>query len=202
MALPPPDFDPGRETYMAEDADDRRAALAAAVIMAGRRLEVSVADGFIATGQPHWLNLATSAYRWLRQRDSLKAVSLVLVPGTPYPEGSTPMGTTFDLSDTDSVVFTLGGVDAKGAAVPAPADTWTWTLDDPDSTGSVLTVSPDTTSATVAAGTPDTTGTLTLNVSGATSGLVGAESILVVASAATAISIVPGAPSPEPPAAG
>jgi hypothetical protein len=197
MAMPP-GFDPGRETCMAEDADDRRAALAAAVTLAGQRLEVSVADGFIATGQPHWLNLATSAYRWLRQRDSLRAVSLVLVPGTPYPEGTTPMGTTFDLSDTQEVAFTLSGVDAKGVAVPAPVDTWTWSLADPDGTGSVLTVSADTTSATVAAGTPDTTGTLTLSVTGASTGLTGAEAIVVVASAATAISVVPGTPSPEP----
>jgi len=185
--------------WFAEDAADRRAALEAAVQMAAQRLEVSLADSWGPSGQPHWLRLADNAYRWLRCRDSLKAVSLVLMPGVPYPEGTIPMGTTFDLSDTDEVVFTLGGADAKGANVPAPADTWTWALADPDGTASVLTVSADTTTATVAAGTPDTTGTLTLTVTGQNSGLTGAEAILVVASAATAVELVPGTPSAEAP---
>jgi hypothetical protein len=185
------------EAYLLADALDRRAALDMAT---GLAASCSSDEAWPWQGDDSrqvWLKLADHAYRWLRCRDSLKAVALVLNPGTPYPEGTTPMGTTFDLSDTDQVVFTLSGVDAKGAAVPAPTDTWSWTLDDPDATGSVLTVSADTTSATVAAGTPDTTGTLTLNVTGANSGLVGAEAILVVASAATAISIVPGTPSAE-----
>ena len=108
------------------------------------------------------------------------------------------MSSVIDLSDIQEVAFTLGGTDAKGASVPAPADTWAWTLADPDSTGAVLTVSADTTSATVAAGSPDTTGTLTLNVAGANTGLAGAQAILVVASAATAIQLVEGTPSDEP----
>jgi hypothetical protein len=87
--------------------------------------------------------------------------------------------------------------DAKGAPVPAPADTWEWTLTDPDATGSVLTVSPDTTSATVAAGSPDTTGSLLLAVTGQNTGLTGSEGITIVATAATAINLVPGEPTPE-----
>jgi hypothetical protein len=185
--------------YLGADAKDRRCALNMATVLAA---SCASDEAWARQGDDSrqvWLTLADHAYRWLRQRDSLKAVTLVLNPGTPYPEGTTPMGTTFDLSDTDEVVFTLGGVDAKGASVPAPADTWAWNLADP--TGSVLTVSADTTTATVAAGSPDTTGTLTLTVTGQASGLTGAEAILVVASAATAIELVPGTPSAEAPAA-
>lgn len=173
--------------YFAEDATDRRAALTAAVTLASSR-------GDIAPGE--WESLANLAYRWLRDRDSLHATSISLVPGTPQPEG-TAMSTTFDLSDVDQVTFTLSAADAKGADVPVPSDTWTWALADPDNTGSTLTVSADTLSATVAAGTPDTTGTLTLSVTGQTSGLTGAEAILVVASAATTIGLVAGTPTAE-----
>jgi hypothetical protein len=186
--------------YLEADAIDRRAALDMATALAASCTSDEAWPWQGEDSRQTWLTLADHAYRWLRQRDSLKAVTLVLNPGTPYPEGTTPMGTTFDLSDTDEVVFTLGGVDAKGASVPAPADTWTWNLADPDATGSVLTVSADTTSATVAAGSPDTTGTLTLTVTGQSSGLTGAEAILVVASAATAVELVPGTPSAEAPA--
>ena len=185
--------------YLDADADDRRAALKAATAIIQAAAPQFWGEGPGMPPADAWLEHADHAYRWLRRRDSLKAAALVIIPGLPYPEG-TPMGTTFDLSDTQEAVFSLGAVDAKNAPVPAPTDTWTWLLADPDNTGSVLTVSADTTTATVAAGNPDTTGTLTLTVSGATSGLTGAEAILVVASAATAITIEAGTPVAEPPA--
>ena len=66
------------------------------------------------------------------------------------------MTTTFNLDDTDEVVFSLTGLDAKGASVALDSGfTAAWTLADPDPTGAVLTVSDDTTTATVAAGVPD-----------------------------------------------
>jgi len=174
------------DRYRAADATDRRHALSVAASL--RQWE---------PGDENWLRAAENAYRWLRQRDSLRAVAVVLCPGTPQPEGTDPMATIFDLSDTDQVTFTIGGLDAKGAPVAAPADTWAWNLQDPDSTGAVLTVSDDTLSATVAAGTPDTTGTLLLTITGATTGLTGAEAILVQPSAVETIALVPGTPSPE-----
>ena len=65
------------------------------------------------------------------------------------------MTTTFNLDDTDEV-DSLTGLDAKGASVALDSGfTAAWTLADPDSTGAVLTVSDDTTTATVAAGVPD-----------------------------------------------
>ena len=186
-----PSPDDRDEMYFAEDAIDRRAALESAT---------EIAASVVAFDSPHQIetfliSLANVAYLWLRQRDSLKAVRLELLAGTPYPEGGTPMTATIDLSDVDSLPFTLGGTDAKGAPVPAPSDTWAWTLTDPDASGAVLTVSDDTTSAVVAAGTP--TPNLSLSVAGASTGLQGAEAIIVQATAATTIDLVPGTPSPE-----
>jgi hypothetical protein len=179
--------------YLAEDAEDRRAALAAATALFAPRLSDQFGD---TTG---YLKLAGEAYRWLRHRDTLHAVSITLIPGTPYPEGTSPVSTTFDLSDTDSVSFTLSGLDAKGAPVDAPVDTWTWTLADPDASGAVLTPSADTLSASVSAGVPDTN--LLLTVTGASSGLTGAEAIVVQATAAATVGLVAGTPVPETPAA-
>ena len=184
------------DSYLAADAEDRRAALSAAVQLA--------ADGSLTWpghGSPAWLDAADRAYTWLRQRDSLKPAAVTIVPGQPHKEGTIPVTTTFDLSDTDEVTFTLSAQDAKGSSVPMPADTWQWALADPDGTGSTLTVSADTLSATVAAGTPDTTGTLTLTVTGQSSGLNGAEAILVQASAAATIGLVAGTPVAEAPPA-
>jgi hypothetical protein len=108
--------------------------------------------------------------------------------------------TTFDLSDTDAVTFTLTGLDAKGAPTAAPSDTWTWALADPDTSGAVLAVSADTLSATVSAGVPDTN--LLLTVTGATTALTGAEAIVVQATAAATVGLTAGTPVPEtPPAA-
>jgi hypothetical protein len=180
--------------YLAADAEDRRHALAAAI-------DLTAARGDYA---PHeWTSLADKAYRWLRDRDSLHATSVQIVPGTPYPEGSTPMTTTFDLSDTDEVQFSLTGQDAKNAPVPLTSGfTAAWTLADPDSTGAVLTVSADTTTATVAAGVPDSNLLLSVvvtNPDGST--LSGAEAIVVQATAATTVGLVAGTPVAETPAA-
>jgi hypothetical protein len=62
-----------------------------------------------------------------------------------------------------------------------------------------LTVSADTLSATVAAGTP--TPNLSLSVTGGNTGLTGAEAIIVQATAATTIGLVPGTATPETAAA-
>lgn len=182
---------PEYDFYLVEDAIDRRAALEAATALAS----VHHTRGDRPATDTHWLNLADHAYRWLRERGSLRAVRLELNPGTAYPEGTIPVTATIDLSDTNELPFTLVGVDAKGASVDAPSDTWAWTLTDPDNSGASVAVSSDTTSATVSAGTP--TPNLSLSVAGASSGLQGAEAIIVQASAATTIDLVPGTPTPE-----
>ena len=190
--------------FLAEDAEDRRAALAAAVDLASRRGDI----GFHHDADPHWLHLADSAYRWLRARDSLRPVSVAITPGTPFKEGSSAMTATFTLDDTDEVVFSLTGQDAKGAAVALPAGfTAAWTLADPDSTGAVLTPSADTTTATLAAGVPDSNlmvsvvVTYTDPVTGQPDTLNGAEAVIVQATAATTVGLVAGTPTAEPPAA-
>jgi hypothetical protein len=190
--------------FLAADAEDRRAALAAAAEVASHRGD---ADLITPGSTSHWLALAERAYRWLRDRSTLHAVSVQIIPGTPYPEGTMPVTATYTLDDTDEVVFTLTGQDAKGAAVPLPAGyTASWSLADPDSTGAVLTPSADTTSATLAAGTPDTnlmvsvTVTIT-NADGSTTTLTGAEAVIVQATAATTVGLVAATPSAETPAA-
>ena len=181
--------------YLIADALDRRAALTAAVELASRRGDI----GLHQEKEPRWLGLADAAYRFLRSRDSLRAIRVSIVPGTPYLEGTTPMTATFDLSDTDAVEFTLTGLDAKGASVPLDSGyTAAWTLADPDSTGATLTVSEDTTNATVAAGVPDSNLMLSVvvtNPDGST--ISGAEAIIVQATAATTVGLVAGTPTPE-----
>jgi hypothetical protein len=176
---------PDDHAWLEADAADSRTALheAAQIISSGQ------------AGAHQWVPLASGAYAWLRGRQSLRAVTIQLIPGEPRKEGSTPVATTFDLSDVDQVDFTLTGLDAKGASVPAPADTWTWALADPDTSGATLTVSADTLTATVGAGVPDTN--LMLTVTGSTSGLTGAEAIIVQASAAATVGLVAGTPVPE-----
>jgi hypothetical protein len=184
----------GDDAYLAADAEDRRAALHEASALAAARGDIG-----LVTGEQTWIALAEAAYRFLRTRDSLRATRVSIVPGTPYPEGSTPVTTTFDLNDTDQVEFTLAGADAKGAAVPLDSGfTAAWTLADPDATGATLTVSADTTNATVAAGVPDTNLMLSVvvtNPDGST--LNGAEAIVVLATAATTVSLVAGTPTAE-----
>jgi hypothetical protein len=179
--------------YLAEDARDRRAALQAVSPL----LYIGSEPGLA-------LEFAELAYRWLQRRDSLRAVSLVITAGTPRREGEPAMTATFDLSDTDQVDFTLTGQDAKGASVPLQAGyTAAWSLADPDSSGATLTVSADTTTATVAAGVPDTNLMLSVTVTNPDgSTLQGAEAIIVQATAATTVGLVAGTPTAEPPAAG
>ena len=174
----------------ADTADAHAALAAAASVMA------AAAAGAWKPPPPRYLtDLAETAYRWLRRRDSLRAASITLTPGTPRAEGTPDMTTVFNLNDTDQVEFTLQAQDAKGAPVDVPADTWTWALADPDASGAVLTVAGDTLSAVVAAGTPDAN--LMLSVSGDASGLAGAEAIIVQATAAATIGLVAGTPVPE-----
>ena len=184
------DHDPA---YLEADATDARAALRAAVDL--------LAGGFVT--EQTFMQVATDSYHFLRSRVSLRAVRLSLIPGESRKEGS-PMTTTFNLTDTDEVTFTLAGQDAKGIAVPLPDGvTWAWSLADPDATGATLTVSADTLSAVVAAGVPDSnlllsvSGTVT-NPDGSTTDITGAEAIIVVAGPAVTVGLVPGTPSPEP----
>lgn len=190
--------------YLAADAADAHAALAVAAELAAHREDVHVRDGLLVPpGHTHWLMLAGQAYRWLRDRTSLHATSIQIVPGTPYKEGTIPMTTTFNLDDTDEVQFSLTGQDAKGASVPLDTGfTAAWSLADPDSTGATLTVSADTTTAVVAAGVPDSNLLLSVvvtNPDGST--LNGAEAIVVQATAATTVGLVAGTPSAETAAA-
>ena len=108
------------------------------------------------------------------------------------------MTATFDLSDTDQVVFSLEGVDAKGASVPLDSGfTAVFSLADPDSSGAVLTDNGDGT-AIVAAGVPDANLMLSVvvtNPDGST--LNGAEAIIVQATAATTVGLVAGTPTAE-----
>jgi len=186
--------------YFTEDAADRRAALAAAT-------EITAFTGGL-WDRAAWLHLADRAYRWLKGRDSLRAVTLQITPGTPRKEGSAPVATVYSLADTDEVPFTLTGLDAKGAAVPLP-DSFTaaWSLADPDASGAVLTVSDDTFSAVLSAGVPDTNLMVSVSISfpnpdGSTGTLAGAEAVIVTATAAATVGIVAGTPSPEPAPAG
>jgi hypothetical protein len=182
--------------YLYADAADAHAALTAAT---------AIVTGSVLP--PHDLpRLADIAYRWLRSRDSLLPVSVQIIPGIPYPEEGAPMTMSFTLDDTDEVVFSLTGQDAKGAAVALPAGSAAaWTLDDPAASGAVLTDNADGT-ATLAAGVPDAnlmvnvTVTIT-NADGSTSTLQGAEAVIVQATAATTVGIVAGTPSAEPPSA-
>lgn len=189
---------PDDRDLFAADAADRRAALQNATDLMASLFEGQAPrhPAAVEGMTDPWLYLATSAYRWLRCRETLRVARIELTPGTPRKEGTPDMATTFNLQDDNEVTFTLTGFDDKGASVAAPADTWSWSLADPDSSGAVLTVSDDTLSATVAGGTPDTN--LMLSVAGATTGLTGAEAIIVLAGPATTIGLVAGDPSAEP----
>lgn len=186
----------GEDPALTEDALDARAALAAATKLA-ERLRSPWSD------HEDWLRLADRAYRWLRGRETLRPVSVSIVPGNTYPEGK-PVATTFDLSDTSEVPFTLVFGDGK-VAVPAPAGfTASWTLADPDSTGAVLTPSADGTSAVLSAGVPDSNLLVSVAVSfpdpsgsGDTITLNGAEAVIVQSGPAQTVTITPGTPTPE-----
>jgi hypothetical protein len=187
--------DDDRADWLATDTADRRAALAGA-------LQAALSDRTRhRPGEPpgdEWLELASRAYRWLRNRDSLQATGVKIVPGKPVPEGSIPMATTFDLSDVQSVSFSLAGQDAKGAPVPLAAGfTAAWSLADPDASGATLTASADGTTAELAAGVPDTNLMVSVAVTNPDGSVLnGAEAVIVVASAVATVGIVPGIPTP------
>lgn len=182
-----------RLAYLEADHEDRLAALEAATAVIASPLVVQDINDHAG-----WLSLADRAYRWLQQRDSLHAVRIELIAGTPRKEGS-PVTTNFNLEDDDQVIFSLTGLDSKGASVPAPSDTWAWSLGDPDSSGASLAVSDDTLTATVSGGVPDTN--LVLTVAGQSTGITGAEAIIVTAGPVTTVGLVAGTPSPEAPPA-
>ena len=87
--------------YLEADADDARHALHEAGLIVAARGDTGLTEGNTA-----WLHLAELAYYWLRNRVSLRASTITVVPGTPEKEGS-PVSTVFDLSDVDQVTFTL-----------------------------------------------------------------------------------------------
>jgi len=183
--------------FLAADAADRRAALEAAAVFLSGAAQDHPAGPFGRTHPPalqDWLLAAEAAYRWLQARDSLHAVAIQLIAGQPQKEGIT-VTTSLNLQDDQDVNFTLSGADDKGVQVPAPTDTWTWTSD--DTTGAIITlaVSADTTNCTVSAVAP---GTATLSVAGQSTGLQGAEAIMVSAGPAVTIDLVPGTPQQEP----
>ena len=173
------------DTQFSQDAEDRRAALRCAVDLA---LESGNHSGVRITADANYF------YAWLRWRDTMRAVSIVLQPGTSSQEGTSAMATTFEMADNDQVTFTLDGKDAKGADVPSPSDSLNWSLADPDGSGAVLTVSGDTLSAVVAAGTA--TANLVLSAAGQSSGLSGQCAITITAGPAVAVDLVPGTPTP------
>ncbi|MDQ2876140.1 MAG: hypothetical protein M3Y33_15650 [Actinomycetota bacterium] len=181
---------------LAADAEDARAALAAATAV----LAAGAAWRPVEVGR--LTSLSAVAYRFLRSRDTLRAVSVRLVAGTPYKEGTTPVATVFNLADTDSVSFSLTGLDAKGAATDLPAGfSAAWTLADPDATGAVLTPSADSTTAVLGAGVPDSNLMVSVavtvtNPDGTTTVINGAEAVVVTATAAVTVGIVPGTPAP------
>lgn len=193
------------DAWLAADFQDRHAALEEAARVATARGDISLAD---PDRRDYVLNVASRFYRWLRDRDTLHPVSLQIIPGTPYKEGTTPVTTTYTLDDTSEVPFSLTGLDAKGAPVPLPAGyTASWTLADPDSTGATLTPSADGTTAVLAAGTPDSNLMVSVvvnftdPVSGQPVTLDGAEAVIVQATAATTVGLVAGTPAPETPSA-
>jgi hypothetical protein len=183
--VPDPD---GYAAYLLADAEDARTALQVAAVSK---------DGF--TGLT---DRAQACYGWLRSRETLRLAGVRLIPGTPYPEGH-PVATTFDLNDTDEVPFSLTGLDAKLAPVPLPAGfSATWSLADPDASGAVLTPSADGATAVLGSGVPDTNLMVSVSVAitnpdGSTSTLTGAEAVIVQATAAATVGIVPGTPTPE-----
>lgn len=182
------------DTYLDEDARDRRAALGFAGALAYASPDRAAHD---------WQRNADLAYRWLQRRDSIRAVSVEITPGTPRKEGTT-VTATFTLDDTAEVTFSLTGLDAKGAAVPLPDGfTAAWSLADPDASGAVLTPSEDATTAVLAGGVPDTNLMISVTVTEADgTTLEGAEAVIVQATAATTVGLVAGTPAPEPAPAG
>jgi hypothetical protein len=69
--------DAGAGGYEAEDAADRRAALAGAIAIYG--------DNLLPVHAGNVLNVAGAYYEWLRQRDSLK-ISLSIEAGAPVSQ--------------------------------------------------------------------------------------------------------------------
>lgn len=179
----------GSAAYLLADAEDARTALQVAAV---------ANDGFTSL-----LERAQACYGWLRSRQTLRPAAIRLTPGTPHPEGH-PVTTTFNLADTDEVTFSLTGLDAKNAEVPLPSGfTATWELADPDTSGAVLTPSADGSTAVLSSGVPDTNLMISVSVSvtnpdGSTTTMTGAEAVIVQATAATTVGLVPGTPQPEP----
>lgn len=183
------------EPWFTSDAIDRRDALAAAVALTD---EDGCEHHHGRCPRDIVLGAADEYYRWLRRRETLRAVTISLTPGPITTEGTPAMTTSMNLQDDQMVSFTLTGQDAKGVQVPPPDDTWNWTTDDPDGAVASLSVAADGGSATLSAVAP---GTVTVSVSGTNSGIQGAEAIIVTAGPAVSVSLVSGTPADEQPAA-
>lgn len=175
-----------------EDAEDRRAALDAAVALAS---QAACTVHGCTCKREHVIAAASEFYAWLRRRDTLRA-SFVFIAPDPFTEGNSPMDTTFSGPDSGDMVFTLAGADSRNVGVPVPSDTWNWSLADPDTSGAVLNVAADALSATVTPGNP--TSSLVLSVAGASTGFAAQCALTITAGPAVGVEIVPPAPEPAP----
>lgn len=113
----------------------------------------------------------------------------ILDQATGRPTGTTTKGSPVQLHDDEKVTFTVAESDAKGADVPddptSAADDVSWTVDNADAVS--LTVSSDTRSAEVVAGT---VGSAVLTVTAGS--LTATVAIDVIPAGATALTVTAG----------
>lgn len=154
--------------------------------------------GLSATQAGDVTTVAQVYYQWLEG----PAVMFMTVDPETFsqaaPEGpGTPTilkGNIVQLTDLQQVTLTVAEQDSKGQPV---ADTLAWTVDNP----AVIAVTPsaDTRSCLCKAGT-DGTATVTVTDSSVTPPLTASDTITVVSSVATSLSIAEGTPEAQPPA--
>ncbi len=102
------------------------------------------------------------------------------------------------LTDSQQVVYSISGVDARGNPVPLPAGTVQFSVDNPSLLA--LTPSADGSSVTCASVGPLGTATLTAKVVDASGNTLAAGSagIDIIAGPVTAITLTPSTPTPQP----
>ncbi len=175
---------------MRDLTNEREAALTAAVTVSAACF----------TGGPEadreLLATATGIFDWLVGPVALYvAIGEVLDQGTKEPTGTPTGGNAMQLHDTEQVDLTVSVSDVKGATVGddpgTTTDDLTWTIDNP--TAASLTVSPDTRTCTVIAGTVGS-GVITVTLGELSATLA----VDVIPGAASKIEISEGAPTPQP----
>jgi hypothetical protein len=171
--------------WLADDAADRRTALADATTMTthfpGRRPNEPPAD--------EWFALADRAYHWLRNRESLRPASLKIAAGVPSTQAKeTTMALELDMTDVQSDTFTVSALDSKGFAVPDGPYTWA-----ESSAGAVITIVPAADGSSVVA-TAVAPGSATLTVTDP-GGLTGSELVVVTPGPVASIGIEAGTPA-------